>query len=61
MTDSVVGVDSEVTCVNVVTLEYLLEHFRLVHRTFLHKVDNLILLDDGVLGVVVKLNLDLVL
>ena len=61
MTHGVVSVDGEVTSVDVVSLEDLLEHFRLVDSAFLHKVDDLILLDDGMLGVVVKLALDLVL
>ena len=61
MTHGVVSVDGEVTSVDVVSLEDLLEYLRLVDSAFLHKVDDLILLDDGMLCVVVKLALDLVL
>lgn len=61
MTNSVVGVDREIACVDIVSLQYLLKNFRLMNGTFFHKVDDLILLNDGVLGVVVKLNLDLIL
>jgi len=61
VTHSVVGVDREIACVDVVSFQYLLENFRLMDGSFFHKVDDLILLDDGMLGVVVKLNLNLIL
>ena len=55
------GVDFKVTCVDIVTLHYHLEHFRLMHGTFLHKVDYLVLNGDCMVDVVVKLHLKLVL
>jgi hypothetical protein len=55
------GVDFKVASVDIVTLHYHLEHFRLVHGTFFHKVDYLVLNGDGVVDVVVKLHLKLVL
>mgnify|MGYP003330991012 FL=1 len=61
MTHGVVSVDGEVASVDVVSLEDHLEHLRLVDSAFLHKVDDLILLNDGMLCVVVKLALDLIL
>jgi hypothetical protein len=57
----VVGVHREVSRVNVVALEHHLQNLRLMDGTFLHKVQNLILLSDGVVHVVVKLELHLVL
>lgn len=56
-----VGVDREVSRVDVVALEHHLQNLRLVHGTFLHQVQDLILLSDGVVHVVVKLELHLVL
>ena len=56
-----VGVHREVSRVNVVALEHHLQNLRLMDGTFLHKVQNLILLSDGVVHVVVKLELHLVL
>ena len=56
-----VGVHREVSRVNVVALEHHLQNLRLMDGTFLHKVQNLILLSDGVVHVVIKLELHLVL
>ena len=53
MANGVVGVDGEIASVDVVSLHDLLEDFRLVDGTFLHKVDDLVLLDDSMFGVVV--------
>ena len=58
----VVGsVDRKVRCVDVETLHYCLEELRLVNNTFLHEVEELILLCDTLLSEVVKLASQLVL
>jgi len=57
----VVGVDREVSGVDVVSLEDHLQNFRLMHGTFLHQVQNLVLLSNRVVDVVVQLELHLVL
>ena len=46
-----VGVHREVTRVNVVALEHHLQNLGLMHGTFLHQVQNLILLSNGVVRV----------
>jgi hypothetical protein len=55
------SVDFKVTRVDIVTLHNHLEHFRLMHGTLLHKVDYLVLDSDGMVDVVIELNLELVL
>ena len=55
------SVDRKVTRVDVVALNDHLKYFGLVHRTLLHKVNDLVLDCDGVVHVVVELHLDLVL
>ena len=57
----VVRVDDEVRGVNVVALEHHFHDLWLVDGAFLHEVDDLVLVVDGMVDVVVKLYLDLVL
>lgn len=59
--DRVVGVDGEVTGVDVVALENHLEYFRLVHSSLLHEVYHLVLLGNSLFHVVVKLHLHFIL
>lgn len=59
--DRVVRVDREVTRVDVVALQNHFEYFGLVHSSLLHEVDHLILLGDGLIYIVVELNLHLIL
>ena len=54
-------VDNEVTCVNIVAFHDHFEDFRLVHRTFLHEGDDLILHSECMIDIVVELYLHLVL
>ena len=60
-TDRVVGVDREITRVNVVAFEHHFKNFWLVHCALLHKTYHFVLLRDGLLHVVIELNLDFVL
>ena len=57
----VLSIDGEVARINVVSLEYLLKDFRLVHIALSHEADYLILDCDRVIDVVVKLYLNFVL
>lgn len=50
-----------VCCINVVTLQHLLEKFRLMNLAFLHEVNDLILVGQGLVNIVVKLDLYLIL
>ena len=59
--DIVLSVDNEVGGVNVEALHDHLEDLGLMHSTFLHKVDNLVLHHYCVIHVVIELNLHLVL
>ena len=57
----VVSVDHKVRSIDIVTLKNHLEDFRLVHSTFLHKLNHLVLHSDLVIDVVVQLGLHLIL
>ena len=59
-TESLFSVDSEVRSVDIVSLHDHIKDFRLVNGSFLHEVDDLILDSDGVVHIVVKLDLELV-
>ena len=54
-------VDRKVARVNVVALHHHFENLRLVHRSFFHKADDLVLDHDCMIDVVVELNCHLVL
>lgn len=60
-TDRVVGVDREITRVNVVAFEHHFKNFWLVHSTLLHETYHFVLLRDGLFYIVFELNLDFVL
>lgn len=57
----VIGVDREVTGINVVTLEDHFENLRLVDCTLLHETYDLVLLGYCLLNVVVQLDLNFIL
>ena len=58
--ESFLSVDDEVASVNVVALHDHFEDFRLMDSAFLHEADDLVLDSNGVINVVIKLNLDLI-
>lgn len=58
--DIVLSINDIVACVDIVSLEDHFKDFRLVHGSFLHEVDDFILNNDGVVNIVIQLNLNLV-
>ena len=54
-------IDGKVTSVNIVTFEYHLEDFWLVHGALLHEVQDFVLLSDGMINIVIELDLHFVL
>lgn len=60
-TDRVVGVDREVTRVNIVAFEHHFKNFWLVHGALLHETYHFVLLSDGLFHIVFELNLDFIL
>lgn len=58
--DIVLGVDLEIAGINVVALHDHFEDLRLMHRTLLHEIQNLILHSDRLVHVVLHLQLQLV-
>ena len=54
-------VDDEVARVNVVAFQDHFEDLGLVHRAFLHERDDLVLHSDGMVDIVIELNLHLIL
>lgn len=59
--DTMICVYAEVTCIDVVSFHNHLEDLRLVHCALLHEVYDLILNNNCMIHVVIKLNLQLVL
>ena len=57
----VLGVDGEVRCVDIVSLHYHIEDLRLMHCSFLHEIDNLVLYNLALVYIVIKLDLEFVL
>ena len=58
--DRVISVDNEIGSIDIVTFQYHFENFGLMNSSFFHEFNNFILLGDGMVYVVVKLNLHLV-
>lgn len=56
-----VSVDNEVRCIDIVTFEHHLEDLWLMHCSLLHKLNDLVLLCNGMVHVMVKLGLNFVL
>ena len=61
MTHGLRSVHLEIARVDIVPLQHHFEDFRVVHCSFFHELNALVLNSDGVIDVVVKLDLDLVL
>ena len=59
--DIVFCVNNEVTGINVIALDNHIEYFWVMNSTLFHEVNNLILDNNGVVNIVIELNLDLVL
>ena len=59
--DIIFCVNNEVTSINVIALEYHIEYFWVMNSTLFHKVNNFILDNNGVINIVIELNLDLIL
>ena len=58
--DGVVCVDDIVDSIDVVALKYHVEHFWLVDSSFLHELNDFVLVVDGMVHIVVKLYLDFI-
>ena len=59
--DRVIRVNSEVRRVDVVALEDHLHNLRLVNGTLLHEANDLVLMSDGMINVVIELDLHFIL
>ena len=57
----VVSVNNEVRCINIVSFKNHFKHLWLMNSTLLHELDNFVLMCDGLINVVINLNLGLVL
>lgn len=55
--DVMLCIDYKVTSVNVVSFNYLFKDFWLVNSSLLHKVNDFILHNNGVINIVIHLNL----
>ena len=60
VSNRVISVNNEVRCIDVVTLAYHLEDLGLMNGTLFHKLNNFILMSNGVIDIVVQLNLNFV-
>ena len=59
--DIVFRVDLEVTGINIIALQNLLEDLWLVDGPLLHEVNDFVLHSDGMIDIIIELDLDLIL